>query len=136
MNKFLFGVVFLPIALFGQHSLKVNVANVKNSTGFIRVAAYNNAEDFLTFDRVYKSSKGAAEKGITTLYVKDLPVGVYALAVFHDENSNEKMDTNFLGIPKEPVGFSNAQIKTFGPPSFKECSFVFNEDRDIKLTIK
>jgi len=42
-------------------------------------------------------------------------VGKYAVSVFHDENSNGKLDTNFLGIPREGVGASNNAKGHFGP---------------------
>ena len=36
---------------------------------------------------------------------------------------NEKLDTNFFGIPKEQFGFSNNAKGRFGPPSFESASF-------------
>jgi len=37
----------------------------------------------------------------------DLHDGVYAVSVFHDENENQKLDKDFVGIPKEGYGASN-----------------------------
>jgi uncharacterized protein (DUF2141 family) len=51
--------------------------------------------------------------------------GTYAISVFHDENSNGKLDTNFLGIPKEGVGASNDAKGHFGPPKFADAAFQF-----------
>lgn len=132
----MFLLVFIPITLCSQHSVKIDVENVKSSDGHIRIAVYNDSEGFLAFESVYKTSTEIAKKGVTTIYLKNLPSGTYALAVFHDENSNEKLDTNFIGIPKEHIGFSNSKMKTFGPPSFEECSFVLQEDTAIKVGIK
>lgn len=47
-----------------------------------------------------------------------LPPGRYA-AVIHDENSNMKLDRNFLGIPREGLGFSNNPRVIFSAPSFE-----------------
>lgn len=47
-----------------------------------------------------------------------LPSGRYAVIVFHDENDNGLLDTDFLGIPTEGYGFSNNAMGVFGPPSF------------------
>jgi len=63
--------------------------------------------------------------GITELHINDLPEGQYALAIYHDENGNDELDTNWLGIPKEPIGFSNSKMRTFGPPGFEDCAFLF-----------
>ena len=52
-----------------------------------------------------------------------IPFGVYAIKAFHDENDNDRLDTNFLRIPKEPYGFSNDVRGSLGPPSFDRASF-------------
>ena len=51
---------------------------------------------------------------------RDLPPGVYAVSVRHDENLNGKLDTNFLGIPKEGYGASNNPSKKLREPTFDE----------------
>ena len=62
--------------------------------------------------------------------------GKYAVSVFHDENSNGKMDTNFVGMPKEGVGASNNAKGHFGPPKFDAAAFHFSGGRlDLKITI-
>jgi uncharacterized protein (DUF2141 family) len=52
---------------------------------------------------------------------EDIPPGTYALAVIHDENMNGKLDTNWLGIPKEGYGFSNAVKAMRGAPTRSEA---------------
>jgi uncharacterized protein (DUF2141 family) len=56
----------------------------------------------------------------------ELPFGEYAIKIYHDENGNDELDTNFLGIPKEGVGFSNNPSARFGEPGFDEAKFVFD----------
>jgi uncharacterized protein (DUF2141 family) len=46
--------------------------------------------------------------------------------VYHDENKNGKLDTNFLGIPTEDYGYSNNVSAWFGPPSWERAKFLFN----------
>lgn len=53
----------------------------------------------------------------------DIPAGDHAIKAFHDVNDNGKLDTNWMGIPTEPYGFSNNAMGTFGPPSFQQASF-------------
>jgi outer membrane protein len=53
----------------------------------------------------------------------DVPPGDYALVVHHDENGNRRIDRNFVGIPREPLGFSNG-YQPRGPPVFGRASFV------------
>lgn len=51
-----------------------------------------------------------------------LPSGSYAIALIHDENGNNKLDTSF-GIPREGFGFSRNPVIRFGPPSFASAQF-------------
>lgn len=53
----------------------------------------------------------------------DLPCGVYAVALYEDQNRNHKLDHSWFGIPREPVGVSNNAAAHFGPPKFGESSF-------------
>lgn len=59
--------------------------------------------------------------------------GTYAIAVVHDENSNNKMDMA-LFLPKEGFGFSRNPTITVGPPSFKTASFAVTGD--VRQTIR
>ncbi len=134
MTKYLLLLLFLlPLTGFAQNELIVEVQGVQSSIGNINVAVYNKAEGFLKFEGVYKSDSTRAVAGNTRIRIQDLPSGEYALAVFHDKNGNNILDTNWLGIPKEPFGFSNAKMKTFGPPSFRECSFSLSSNQAVKV---
>tara|TARA_R110001606_G_scaffold112962_1_gene240071 strand:- start:718 stop:1164 length:447 start_codon:yes stop_codon:yes gene_type:complete len=120
-----------PFLGMSQYSLSVEVQGVKSSIGNINIAIYNRSQGFLKFEEVFKVDRIAAKEATTTFKIMDLPNGEYAVAIFHDENGNDKLDTNWLGIPKESVAFSNAKIMTFGPPSYRECAFNLNKDLDI-----
>lgn len=53
----------------------------------------------------------------------------------HDENGNGKLDSNWLGIPSEPVGASNDARGQFGPPSFEDAAFELGPG-DVTVTIR
>ena len=110
-------------------SLIVEVNNIKKA-GEIHVAVYDNAEAF----EADRGEKGGAAPGIvdgtivmveagTSTFEYELPAGQYAVGIFHDVNLNNKMDNNFLGLPKEQYGFSNNARALFGPPSFEDAAF-------------
>lgn len=120
---------------FAQHTVRLTVEGVGSNEGKISAAMYTDQKTFLKFDKVFKATSEKAKKGVTILVFKDIPEGNYAIAVFHDKNSNGKLDTNMLGIPKEPVAFSKGKMKTFGPPSFDECSFAVAEDTDLSIRL-
>lgn len=74
--------------------------------------------------------------GRETYRFEEVPAGEYALVVYHDENENGRLDKNFIGIPKEPMGFSN-RYKPKGPPTFDRARFAVNADEirsfDVEL---
>ena len=136
MKKQVLLLFFLfPLVSVAQQRLTVEVQGVKTSNGNINVAVYNKEDGFLKFEKVYFSDSTVALKGQTELKINNLPDGEYALAVFHDENGNNILDTNWLGIPKEPIGFSKGKMKTFGPPTFKECVFLVTSDQEITISL-
>ena len=128
-------IVLVPLSMFAQNKISVHVNNVDSKFGQVNVAVYDSDDSFLTFDRVLKTESVPAKDGMVTLIIEDLPVGEYALAVFHDKNGNDKLDTNWLGIPKERVAFSKAKMRTFGPPKYKECAFKVNSDYEISIDL-
>jgi uncharacterized protein (DUF2141 family) len=46
--------------------------------------------------------------------------------LYNDENMNGKLDTNWLGIPKEGYGFSNDEKALLDAPSFSAASFQYD----------
>lgn len=130
----LFFLLF-PITLLSQNTISVNVYNVPSQEGNINVAVYDSDESFLKFEGVVKTESTEAKKGMVTLKIGDMPPGEYALAIFHDENGNDELDTNWLGIPKEKVAFSKAKMRTFGPPKYKECAFNVTSDFEISIEL-
>jgi uncharacterized protein (DUF2141 family) len=135
MKKSLLMFVLLPVFGLAQNRLSISIEGVKTSDGKISVAIYDDENNFLEFDRVFKFDSTKAQEGITELSIESLPSGKYAVAIFHDENGNDVLDLNWLGIPKEKIGFSNAKMKTFGPPSFKECAFELRTDKEIIVAL-
>ncbi|TMM58676.1 DUF2141 domain-containing protein [Maribacter algarum] len=125
----------LPFLAFSQNTLTILVEDVQSSDGFIAVGVYTNKDTFLKNEKAFAGIFTKAEEGVTRIDLPDLPNGEYAVCIFHDENGNKEMDTNFIGIPKEPLGFSIGKLKTFGPPSFDECSFEMKGDFEIRIPI-
>ena len=110
-------------------TLIVEVNNIKKA-GEIHVAVYDNAEAF----EADRGEKGGAAPGIvdgtivmvdagTSTFEYELPAGQYAVGIFHDVNLNNKMDNNFLGLPKEQYGLSNNARALFGPPACEDAAF-------------
>ncbi|MDD5056479.1 MAG: DUF2141 domain-containing protein [Sideroxydans sp.] len=88
----------------------------------LMVALFNSPETFLS-DKTVLALKAEASGDATTLIIPDLKPGKYAISAFADKNHNEKLDTNFVGKPKELYGFSNDARHLVGTPDFAEASF-------------
>ena|GEM_PF-883542 len=67
--------------------------------------------------------------------VDSLPPGTRAVRLFHDENSNGKLDTNLFGIPTEGYGFSNNPRSRFGEPDFEDRLFEHRSDSTIRVRL-
>jgi uncharacterized protein (DUF2141 family) len=128
MKKLLFIIAILPFVTFGQGngSLRVVVTNLKSTEGSVLVALFNSEDSFL--DDEWKAKK-VSINNMEEVIVEftDIPQGVYGISVFHDENENDELDTNFMGIPKEPFGFGNDAMGAFGPPGFDKASVEVGE---------
>jgi uncharacterized protein (DUF2141 family) len=96
--------------------LTIRVDNVQSSSGQVMVALYDNAAGFLK--RPKRVASMPASVGSTLLVIKDLAPGDYGFALYHDTNGNGKLDSNPMGIPLEPVAFSNDAQGRMGPPAF------------------
>ena len=61
-----------------------------------------------------------------------LPLDDYALTVFYDADGDGELDTNFIGIPKEPFAMSNNAVAKFGPPKYNEAVFTLGAEPHIQ----
>ena len=116
----------------------VTVENIKiTEKGTIFIGLYNKDASFPISGKELKGKRVKINgKSSLTVYFDNLPVGTYAIAIFHDTNNNKKLDKNWFGIPTEGYGFSKNVFGTFGPPSFQEASFKVKANSTTRLKIK
>jgi uncharacterized protein (DUF2141 family) len=114
-------ILAVSAGLAGAADLTIRIDGVKSANGHIMVAVYDSAGTFLK--RAVKGAVVPAAEGSTTVVFKDLPPAEYGFALYHDANGNGKMDTNPMGIPIEPIAFSNDALGHMGPPSFDSVKF-------------
>jgi len=129
--KRIFAIYFLlsPVLfLTAQSSLTVEIVGLENNKGTVIVALLDKHENDVT-DQTCKITDQKC-----TVTFNDVKHDQYAIRFFHDENQNEELDTNFLGIPKEGFGFSNDAMGKFGPKDFSEWLFAVSGDTKVRLT--
>jgi len=129
-------ITITPFA--AAQDLTISIEGIKPGQGGKLFVGVYDAEG--TFAKVGEEVKGAyieiSDQKAATVEIKDLPTGTYSVSVFHDKNRNDKLDTGWLGIPKEGYGFSNNIYGRFSIPSFKETNFSTTDNGNKKLSIK
>ena len=104
----------------------IKVTNIENMKGELLVGIYDSKKTFRKVKKVMKYAVKAVEDGTEVVVLEDIPAGIYAVALFQDFNGNRKFDKNFMGVPKEPFGFSTNYIVKRRAPMFKEVTFQHN----------
>ena len=115
----------------GSGNLIIVVIGFENSEGTARIGLSNSAEDWGKRDTSYAGTISEIKNDSVSVTFENIPFGEYGIKVHHDENGDNEMDTNFLGIPSEDYGFSNNASGTFGPPDWEDANFLFDTDGQI-----
>ena len=136
MLKSLFS--FLIVILFSlkngySETLIINIES-KYDDGYALLGIYDKKENFgkakvnekLNADLVFTGTIIKISNKKATAII-DLPFGEYAIAGFQDLDGNGILSGNFLGIPREPVGFSGGAKVRFGPPKWNDAVFQFKK---------
>lgn len=111
-------------------SVLVEVSGLQQADGNIYVTVYNSDETWLGKEFVVQEKVVIAEARVDDLVHVELslPEGEYAISIYHDSNHNGDLDTNWIGIPKEPVALSNNAKPRFGPPKYKDAVFTLGAE--------
>lgn len=124
-------------ALAAPGEVQIQIDDMNSEKGHILYILFNAEEGFPDDpDKSVRRGKISASEAKAGFSLKDLDNGEYAVSVIHDENDNDKLDTNFLGIPQEGVGFSNNPRLFFGAPSFDKCKFSLKGSKQLKIKLK
>jgi len=116
--------------------ITVEISGINKTEGRLAIGLYNKSDGFPEINKAYNGvSLKITEKNINHIF-SDIPSGDYAVAVFHDINGNNKLDKNFIGIPKEGYAFSKNARGTFGPPHFDKAKFKLDRSYTAKIKIK
>ena len=120
----------LTINILDQEKAGVLFLTICNTAAGFEDSVENESEEA-------SCASGAAKAQLEETFkiTIELPDGEYAIAAFLDLNKNEKMDKNFIGIPKEQYGFSNNAMGRMSAPSFEQAKFKVSgpTTHDIKL---
>lgn len=129
--------LFFMVNASAQSKVVAEISNLKNDKGVCRVCLFNNAASFKgESGQPYACETVTVKNENAQTTFQNVPPGNYALFVFHDENSNNKIDKNFVGIPKEGYGASKNKLPFAGAPTFNENRFTVENNSTVRLPVK
>ena len=115
----------------------VEISGLQDTQGNVYIAVYDSDDTWLGDEVVLRKKVTIADAldGELVRTELQLPLGEYALSVFYDRDDDGELDTNFIGIPKEPVALSNNATASFGPPSYEDAVFMLGAQPIIQSII-
>lgn len=126
------------LALTAENAVKdnkvtVNISNIKSAEGQIILCIYDSSENY--DKRIAFQEFNLKPEIDNVTFETQLPDGEYLVMLVQDINKNGKLDTSFIGMPKEPVGLSNYDGKGI-PGKFKKHKFSVKEDMTVSIPMK
>ena len=110
-------------------TVAVHVTGFRNHEGLARFALFRGEKGFPNdTGKAYRKEVRDIDRDTINVHVDGVEYGTYAVSVYHDANSNGKLDRKWRIIPKEGVGSSNYTREKKRKPSFRESSFEVNSD--------
>lgn len=131
------GALFSLPSFAQTGKLTITVEGIESLKGNVIIGLYNKAKGFADNDAAIDGAEVKVTEKKVSYTFNDLQAGDYAVALFHDENSDGKLNTNVVGYPTEKYGFSNNKFGTFGSvPKFDKAKVKVGEGETKKIVIK
>ena len=108
---------------------------VRVQTGHVKIALVDSQSGWDGEAKAVRAEREAPQGESQRFVFADLTPGTYAVMITHDENGNDMMDTNFVGMPIEGYGFSN-NPRVMRKPTWEEARFELAADQTIDVTLR
>lgn len=124
-----------PAKPAATQTITVDVGTFRNRQGALGCRLYRGPAGFP------EGSAGTVEKrvtitaNVTRCTFENVAPGTYAIAVMHDENGNQRLDKNFVGIPTEGYSVSNNHTHAMSSPTWDESRFTVEAGKNLGLGI-
>ncbi|HYG88336.1 MAG TPA: DUF2141 domain-containing protein [Azospirillum sp.] len=128
-------VVAMAAGSASAADVTVRVHGVANDHGAVVVGICT--EDVFVGGTCAFRGTSPARGGTVPVVITGVAPGAYAVRAYHDENANNRIDRNFLGIPLEGFGFGNDAKVVLSPPSFADAAITVDEGgAEIALSLR
>lgn len=107
----------------------------------LKVEGMRNTDGYILVQLVDKNLASIVElkqeviDGVVLIAINDIAPGTYGIRICHDEDNNDDMTTNWIGLPKEGFGYSWDKKVRMKEPDFEEYAFTHTDDQDIDVSI-
>ena len=108
-------------------TIVVSIEGFRNAAGHARIALFNREAGFPDSESAaYRKAVADIDDARAEMRFDEVPPGEYAIAMYHDENDDGKLNKCVFGIPKEGYGVSNNVTHATRGPRFAEARFQFD----------
>lgn len=142
-NIILIVILFFGISVYAGEktgNLNIYIEGFRNNKGSARVLLFSEREkDYFpsNHEKAYSAFVIEIKDKKANINIDNLPYGIYAVTVHHDEDNSGKINTGLMGIPRDGIGISNNIRTRFGPPSFEKASIeILENDMKIKIEMR
>ena len=133
-------LIFLNVIFSQEETTKFYITEFRGDISLEMVIKYLESNKGTIYIRILDENENPVIVGTSPVinYSSEISFdsifpGKYAIQFFHDENENQKMDFNLIGIPKEKFGSSNDVKPILGPPKFEKMLFEIYQDKKIVM---
>lgn len=135
-TTFIFAYLFFGLNTSSSGSnLTIHIPNIHDVRGRIQIGLYDDKENFPKIGKEFKRYFAKVDSKDFRYTISGIPAGDYAIALYHDLNSDGTCNSNFIGIPTESYGFSNNVKPFLSAPSFSATKFTISKDRSITIKL-
>jgi uncharacterized protein (DUF2141 family) len=103
--------------------LLIHIEGLESERGVVRIALYSDPTTFNQPELADQKTELKIFGGEATWEVQVPANKAIAISAYHDQNNNDRLDKNFIGIPVEKYGFSKGTRSPRGPPDFADAAF-------------
>ena len=140
MNKL---ILLLSLTIFAslaaladdKVTITIDIKGAQFGKGQIMCAIFDSKDSFLK-DAAGEMTVQIDENNEAKCVFENMAKGEYAASAIYDLDNDGEMKTNFIGLPKEPVGMSNNHRPRFGPPKFKKAKETVNGDHVFNIEVE
>ena len=112
-----------------ESTVDIDLSGLRSERGALHVCLTRKPAHFPDCKSDPAALRSSVAASSHHLHLDHVPPGRYAIAVFHDENSNRNLD-KFAGIPKEGFAFSRNPSIKFRAPRFEEVAIDLTPGRN------